>query len=157
MDVAFVRQMECDPDCETQKSLYPFVEMEEASVALNQRFLFDLDGHAFTKRFHRLLASQSTVLKQTMVKEWHDDSLVPWLHYVPISLEGVDLPEVLRFLGSERGEPIARMIADQGGRGGYRTGVVSVDVGVCAVDLCWQGGWEARGKGVWVVCIRALP
>lgn len=75
----------------------------------------DIDGNSFTERFYRLLKSQSTVLKMTMFQEWHDDRLVPWVHYVPISLEMKELPETLRFLAdTERGRGIARKIAEQG-------------------------------------------
>lgn len=75
----------------------------------------DIDGNAFTERFYRLLKSNSTVFKMTMFHEWHDDRLVPWVHYVPISLEMKELPETLRFLAdTERGREIAREIAEQG-------------------------------------------
>lgn len=75
----------------------------------------DIDGNGFTERFYRLLKSNSTVFKMTMFQEWHDDRLVPWVHYVPISLEMKELPETLRFLAdTERGREIAKKIGEQG-------------------------------------------
>lgn len=113
--VKFTRQMACEPeDCEAQTREYAFGEMEPVAQAYRSRFVFDLDGHAFTERFYRLLSSHSTVLKQTIFREWHDDRLIPWYHYVPISLGMEELPETVRFLASPQGEQISREIAEQG-------------------------------------------
>ena len=49
-----------------------------------------------------------------MFQEWHDDRLIPWIHYVPISLKMTELPETLRFLAqTEKGQAIAKIIAEQ--------------------------------------------
>lgn len=51
----------------------------------------------------------------TMFQEWHDDRLIPWVHYVPISLKMTELPETLRFLAqTKKGQAIAKNIAEQG-------------------------------------------
>ena len=51
----------------------------------------------------------------TMFQECYDDRLIPWVHYVPISLKMTELLETLRFLGeTERGQEIAKNIAEQG-------------------------------------------
>ena len=56
-----------------------------------------------------------TVFKMTMFQEWHDDRLIPWVHYVPISLKMTELPETLRFLAeTPQGQMIAKNIAEQG-------------------------------------------
>ncbi|KAJ4307236.1 hypothetical protein N0V88_000616 [Collariella sp. IMI 366227] len=57
------------------------------SAALHSKLAFDLDGNGISGRFLKLLASNSLVLKQTVLREWHDERLVPWLHYVPVSME----------------------------------------------------------------------
>lgn len=113
--VQFTSQMDCEPeDCEAQRQEFAFGEYHASEEAYNHRFVFDLDGHGFTERFYRLLASHSTVFKQTMFREWHDDRLIPWLHYVPVSLGAQELPETIRFFASERGEGMARKIAEAG-------------------------------------------
>ena len=52
---------------------------------------------------------------------------------MPISLEGSELPETLRFLASERGEGIAREIADMG-REWVQRAVREEDI-----ELAWFG------------------
>ena len=48
--------------------------------ALRSRPVFDMDGNGISgRRCYKLLASRSTPLKQTILREWHDDRLVPWL------------------------------------------------------------------------------
>jgi hypothetical protein len=83
--------------------------------ALRSRLVFDLDGNGISGRFYRLLASKSTPLKQTILKEWHDERLVPWVHYVPVSLGMEELPELVTFLTStDKGRDRAKNIAEQG-------------------------------------------
>jgi hypothetical protein len=55
--------------------------------AHRHRFLLDVDGNSFSGRYHRLLRTNSLVLKQTVFEEWHDDRLWPWVHYVPVNTD----------------------------------------------------------------------
>ncbi|KAL8302618.1 hypothetical protein RB597_002805 [Gaeumannomyces tritici] len=62
-----------------------------------------------------MLASRGCPLKATAFREWHDDRLVPWLHYVPVSQSLEELPELVRFLaGTRGGGDVARATADAG-------------------------------------------
>jgi hypothetical protein len=55
------------------------------------------------------------VLKQTILREWHDERLIPWVHYIPVSLSMDELPEIMRYLTShEDGKRRAKEIADAG-------------------------------------------
>ena len=74
-----------------------FTEKEPMEESYGSKFAFDLDGNSYTERFSRLLQSHNTVFKMTIFQEWHDDFLVPWVHYVPITLGMKELPETLRF------------------------------------------------------------
>jgi hypothetical protein len=48
-------------------------------------------------------------------REWHDERLQPWQHYIPISLSMDDLPEVVRYLvEEEEGRQIAALMAERG-------------------------------------------
>lgn len=122
IDVRFTNDTTgCDEkDCADIRKGLPFREDEPGSEteieqeARNSRFVFDVDGNTFSPDFYRLLESGSTVFKQTIFREWHDDRLVPWVHYVPISLGMKELPETLRFLSSKDGEGIAKQIAEKG-------------------------------------------
>ena len=101
--------------CHDEFKSLPVGQREDPSRMHGYRFLFDVDGMGRTERYYRLLGSHSTVLKQTMHQEWHDDRLVPWVHYVPISLSMNELPETLRFLAlTEKGQKISKDIADAG-------------------------------------------
>lgn len=116
IDVKFSAVESCSGiACREQKEELPVGDHDDPSVAYDHRFLFDIDGMGRTERFYRLLGSRSTVLKQTMHQEWHDDRLVPWVHYVPVSLSMDELPELLRFLAlTESGQQISKNIAEQG-------------------------------------------
>jgi len=63
---------------------------ETASHA--HKFVLDMDGNGFSERFYRLLRSNSLVLKQALYEEWHDDRLIPWVHYIPVSASFEELP-----------------------------------------------------------------
>ena len=88
---------------------------EPREEAFKYTLTFDLDGNGHSGRFYRLLNSHSLPLKQTVFREWHDERLQPWLHYVPISLAMEDLPEVVRYLADEEeGQQVAAMLAERG-------------------------------------------
>jgi hypothetical protein len=88
---------------------------EPREEAFKYTLAFDLDGNGHSGRFYRLLKSRSLPLKQTVFREWHDERLQPWLHYVPISLGMEDLPEAVRYLtDDEDGRQIAAVMAERG-------------------------------------------
>lgn len=51
-----------------------------------------------SSRFRATLLSTSLPLKATVYAEWHDDRLMPWLHYVPLDNTFRDLYGVLDYL-----------------------------------------------------------
>ena len=107
---------QCDA-LKSQENGLVFREGEASSVAYGNRFVMDIDGKGYTERFYRLMQSKSVVFKMTLLKEWWEDFLIPWMHYVPISLGMEELPETLRFLSeSERGQEIAKEISEEGHR-----------------------------------------
>ncbi|KIW99974.1 uncharacterized protein Z518_10902 [Rhinocladiella mackenziei CBS 650.93] len=107
---------QCDKAaCEAQKAAFEIGEKpfrDPAAAAYAHKFLLDVDGNGFSGRFYKLLHSKSVVLKQTLFTEWHDDRLLPWVHYIPVSTSFEELPELMRFLATtEKGEEIASRIA----------------------------------------------
>ena len=101
--------------CSDEEKHLPVGDRDELAKIHDYRYLFDVDGMGRTERYYRLLGSRSTVFKQTMHQEWHDDRLIPWAHYVPVSLSMSELPETMRFLmQTEKGQKISKSIADQG-------------------------------------------
>ncbi|KIX08019.1 uncharacterized protein Z518_02674 [Rhinocladiella mackenziei CBS 650.93] len=109
---------QCTPSaCREEKEAFGIgnQELKDAeSEAHWHRLLLDMDGNSFSGRFYRLLRTNSVVLKQTVFQEWHDDRLVPWVHFVPISTSFEELPEVTRFLAkTDEGRSIAHRIASE--------------------------------------------
>ncbi|KAK0389680.1 hypothetical protein NLU13_3253 [Sarocladium strictum] len=86
------------------------------SSQLANRFLLDVDEAGLSPRFRSLLRSTSLPLKSTLFTEWHDDRLVPWMHFVPLDSTLQDLHAVLEFFadGSGAGDAAARFIAERG-------------------------------------------
>ncbi|KAJ5721341.1 uncharacterized protein N7483_009275 [Penicillium malachiteum] len=87
-------------------------ERDEISAGYEARYNLDIDGNGLSGRFYRLLMSKSAVLKQTLYQEWHDDWLIPWVHYVPLSMDLRDFPEIVRYLTQEpEGEALGQKVA----------------------------------------------
>lgn len=64
--------------------------------------LKQVDGHAWSSRFKRLITSNGLVFKSTIYPEWFTDRVQPWVHYVPIQVDLSDLWDALTFF---RGQP----------------------------------------------------
>ncbi|KAK3304660.1 uncharacterized protein B0T15DRAFT_418913 [Chaetomium strumarium] len=115
--------------CREQASHFRHIAWQDRDAALRARLVFDLDGNGISGRFHKLLASGSLVLKQTLLREWHDDRLVPWAHYIPVSVGTMaEVPELVQwFLESDRGKGKAREVAE-GGKEWFARAMREVDV-----------------------------
>lgn len=115
-DVAFTKIFQCESKhCREQSLYFNTKGWAGKDEALKSRLVFDLDGNGISGRYYKLLASRSTPLKQTLLREWHDERLVPWVHYVPVSQSLEELPELVVYLTStDRGRRTAREIAEQG-------------------------------------------
>jgi len=88
---------------------------EPKSASYSSKYVLDIDGNSFSGRFYRLLKSKCAVLKQTVMQEWHDGRLIPWVHFIPVSVGAEELGEIMRFLTEEEsGRKIGEDIANQG-------------------------------------------
>ena len=118
--VKFSALSHCQPDklCDKikdEKEGVAFTSQETYQDSYSSKFAFDVDGASYTERFQRLLHSHNTVFKTTIFQEWHDDFLIPWVHYVPVTLGMKELPETLRFfVETEKGQEIGKAIAEDG-------------------------------------------
>lgn len=115
-DVAFTRIFQCEGrSCRDQRAYFNLKPWEDKDRALKSRLVFDIDGNGISGRYYNFLASRSAPLKQTLLREWHDERLVPWLHYVPVSQSMEELPELVSHLTStEVGREAAKHIAEEG-------------------------------------------
>lgn len=111
--VKFSKFIQCDEaDCKEQEDYFHKAPMDGNNDASNYKILYNLDGNSFSGRYYRFLKSNSLVFMQAMFKEWHDDRLLPWVHFVPISNSMEELPEITRYLlDDEDGKKIAERMA----------------------------------------------
>ncbi|KAK7741754.1 hypothetical protein SLS53_004817 [Cytospora paraplurivora] len=145
-DVHISRILQCDPEqCSQQSSFFHTPASSPspppASRQYRYRLAFDIDGNSYSGRFHQHLAGHTTPLKMSIFREWHDERLVPWLHYVPVSTGMEELPELVRFLtGTVAGRGVAERVAEEG-RGWYDRAVGPVHQGLYLYRLLLELGW----------------
>ena len=78
-------------DCTDQEAEFGLVKPTDFQSHWQYRYLFDLDGAAFSGRFLPFLQSRSLPFKTALFREWYDSRLTAWLHFVPqdLRLHGV--------------------------------------------------------------------
>lgn len=115
-DVAFTRIFQCDSKyCRDQSTYFNVKSWADKDAAFGSKLVFDLDGNGISGRYYKLLSSNSLPLKQTLFREWHDERLMPWVHYVPVGQSLEELPELVSYLTStEAGQKVAEEIAQRG-------------------------------------------
>jgi hypothetical protein len=115
-DVKFTFVGQCDPgDCRAQEDFFEVVKPAGQQDAWAYKYLVDIDGNAFSGRYHAFLRSNSLIYKLALFREWHDEWLQAWVHYVPLSLKGDEYVEIVRYFVSENeGKIQAPRLAKQG-------------------------------------------
>ncbi|RKL36709.1 hypothetical protein BFJ72_g8258 [Fusarium proliferatum] len=115
-DVGFTRIFQCDRKfCRDQKTFFNVKPWADKDAALHSKLAFDLDGNGISGRYYKLLSSNTLPLKQALLREWHDERLVPWVHYIPVSQSLEELPELVNYLTlNEAGQRVAEKVARQG-------------------------------------------
>jgi hypothetical protein len=102
MDVHFSHVGQCDPgDCDAQREFFEIVEPADQQDAWKYKYLLDIDGNAFSGRFYAFLESHSLTFKMAVFREWHEEWIKPWVHYIPLSLRGAEGLEVVRYFAGE--------------------------------------------------------
>ena len=116
MDVHFSHIGQCDPnDCAAQKEFFGIEDGIAQQDHWKWRHLLDLDGNAFSGRFYAFLKSKSMVYKMAVFREWHEEWIKPWVHYVPLSLRGEEILEAVRYFSSgQEGKSAAVRVAEAG-------------------------------------------
>lgn len=104
-DMAFVdAPIQCsdeDGTCAAIAEEYPYRSRVSREDADRHKYVVDVDGNAWSARFQRLLMSGSLVFKATIMPEWYNDRIQPWVHYVPIKLDYSDLRDALAFFAGD--------------------------------------------------------
>jgi hypothetical protein len=113
-DVKFVEVGQCDKgDCTAQNEFFTVRSKRPLAETWMSKYLVDIDGNGFSGRFYAFLRSRSMVYKLAIFREWHEEWLKPWLHFVPLSLKGDDWLEAVRwFAGEAEGKAEAVKMAE---------------------------------------------
>lgn len=91
----FGRQI--DLGCDHTNKFYRVEDMVPMPKQYGFKYLPDVDGHSYSARWRGFLRSSSCPLKATVYAEWHDDRLVPWVHFVPFDSSYQDIWAVMDY------------------------------------------------------------
>ncbi|GAA98278.1 glycosyltransferase family 90 protein [Mixia osmundae IAM 14324] len=114
------RPTQCDEEtCNYLARNVRFAPIQGLDESYSYKYVMDVDGNGWSGRFHRLMSTNSLVLKSTVFPEWYQDRIVPWYHYVPVRLDYGDIYDIMAFFrGNDEGvgehEAMARQLADNG-------------------------------------------
>ena len=116
IDVHFSHIGQCDGnDCAAQKEFFGLEDGVAQQDHWKYRHLLDMDGNAFSGRFYAFLKSKSLVYKMAVFREWHEEWIKPWVHYIPLSLRGEEILEAVRYFSTEQeGVTAAIKVAEAG-------------------------------------------
>lgn len=104
-DIQFSSVGQCDPgDCQAQEQFFTIVPSASQQDAWKYKYLIDIDGNAFSGRFYAFLKSRSLVYKMAIFREWHEEWIKPWVHYIPWSLKGDEWVESVRYFEAKEKE-----------------------------------------------------
>lgn len=123
LNVAFTDAIQCDDvACQEERQELPMAEREPRSEGWKHKIVLDIDGNGLSGRLYDLLRSNSAVLRYSFMREWHDERLQPWLHFIPLTSEASETREIADyFLNTERGGEILKTIADESKRWAERS------------------------------------
>ncbi|GAA5977769.1 hypothetical protein JCM10908_005088 [Rhodotorula pacifica] len=93
---------------------FRFTRVGEVPFANNYlyKLVLDMDGTAYSGRFPAIMESRSAVVKSRLYIEALDDALIPWYHYVPLSLRLTELYHLLAYFFGLA--PVPRLAEEQG-------------------------------------------
>lgn len=121
-DVAFAGEpIQCGQQtCQELRDEYDFKpEHMTFENALAYKYVLDVDGNAWSARTKRLFAGEQLVFKSTIMPEWWNQRIAPWVHYVPIQLDYSDLHDALTFFrGDVQGKGGEDKLAEEIARAG---------------------------------------
>ncbi|KAK6495893.1 F-actin-capping protein subunit beta [Arthrobotrys musiformis] len=110
-DVGMTAYIQCDWDvCQAMEQAFGRPPRADKNSSFGYKFVMDMDGNGYSGRFYRLLQSNSVVFKQTLVEQWHDDRVFPWVHYVPVTIGMDEIEDLVKFFsvrGARQAEEIA--------------------------------------------------
>ncbi|KAJ6261438.1 Beta-1,2-xylosyltransferase [Drechslerella dactyloides] len=113
--IGFSRYVQCGDFCPQLEKLVGIVPNDDSKVGFQYKFAMDIDGNGYSGRYYRLLHSNCLVFKQTMWQQWHDDRLMPWVHYIPVSMSMDELESMVNYFANDtKGQVYGEKIAEAG-------------------------------------------
>ncbi|KAK6508387.1 F-actin-capping protein subunit beta [Arthrobotrys conoides] len=110
-DVGMTAYIQCDWNvCQAMEKALGLPPRADKNASFKYKFVMDMDGNGYSGRFYRLLQSNSVVFKQTLVEQWHDERVIPWVHYVPVTVGLDEIEDLVKFFlteGTRQAEEIA--------------------------------------------------
>lgn len=101
-------------DRDEQREFFDVRPDEDFQNVTRFKYLLDLDGNAFSGRFYAFLGGRGLTLKMALFREWHNEAIQPWVHYIPLNLYGSDHFEIMRYLTQDpKGMQLAAEIAGE--------------------------------------------
>lgn len=85
------------PTCPYTDPFFGLAQSVPMQEQYNYKYLPDVDGNSYSARWRGFLRSTSCPLKSTIYAEWHDDRLVPWVHFVPFDSSYMDIYAVMDY------------------------------------------------------------
>jgi hypothetical protein len=87
------------PDCDLEAEEFAFGGSVDFQDHWKHKFLFDLDGAGFSGRFLPFLESRSLVFRAAGFRQWFDERLVAWRHFVPVDARLHDVWHLIAYFG----------------------------------------------------------
>ena len=89
-------------DCDLQNRKLRFSSPVAFQEHWRFKYLFDLDGAGFSRRFLHFLESRSLVFRVAAFRQWFDERLTAWVHFVPVDGRLLDVWDLLAYFGGTR-------------------------------------------------------
>lgn len=114
LDVHFSSVTQCDEgDCAAQNEFFSIAPKTDQQASWKYKYLLDMDGNAYSGRFYAFLKSRSLVFKMAVFREWHEEWIKPWVHYIPLSLTGDEILESVRYIDADsEGQELGARMAE---------------------------------------------
>jgi hypothetical protein len=89
VDAGIINSWPCQQD-DIKELCLPDIMKPEMSLheaVQKYRYIIDIDGHCAAMRLQEILGRNVAVIKvQSDERQWYSSKLIPWIHYVPITL-----------------------------------------------------------------------
>jgi len=95
---------------ELQRAEYGYVPHSTYNKHFEHKYLLDIDGNTYSRRFSGFLAyGRSLVLRASLFETWERNVVLPFVHYIPVSLDPELNTQTVEFL--RKNDQVAEAVA----------------------------------------------